>query len=129
MLELAIISNSSNVTVGDSILLVCMGFGQPSVNFSWTKGGEEIIEDSSHMLTEFDQEMGGRLYRQSLLRICSIQTCHSGDYICSISNGISVVTSSAKVMVEGTVLGIEPCCVFLMARLLFVVDKCIFDGS
>ena len=91
----------SNVSVGDTILLVCMGFGHPSINFTWSKGGEEIIEDSSHMLTEEDMELGGRLYQQSLLRICSIQTCHSGDYNCSITNGTSVVTTSVEVVVEG----------------------------
>ena len=99
---MVIISNSSVVSVGDSVLLVCMGFGQPSINFSWSKGG--IIEDSSDMLTEEDMELGGRLYRLSRLKICSIQTCHSGNYNCSISNGISVVTASVEVMVEGKLL-------------------------
>ena len=101
---MVIISNSSVVSVGDSVLLVCMGFGQPSINFSWSREGEEIIKDSSHMLAEEDIELGGRLYRLSLLKICSIQTCHSGDYNCSISNGISVVTASVEVMVEGNLV-------------------------
>jgi len=116
VLEMAIISNNSVVAVGESLVLVCVGFGQPGVNFTWSKNGQELSEDISRTLIEEDVEIGGRLYKQSLLRLCSLQTCHSDIYNCSITNGISVVQDSVELTVEGNLWVVSykwsPCLVY-----------------
>ena len=109
VLDLALITNDTSVDVGDNVLLICVGYGQPSVSITWSRNGQEIANGSNVYVTEEDVELGGRVFRQSFLRLCGLQTCQSGIYNCSINNGISTVKSYTSVSVEGT-------CVYLEAK-------------
>ncbi len=101
MIDLAIISNSTTQQVGDNLLLVCMGHGQPRIDITWTKDGQVVSNDSYMFVSEDQMVVDGRIYTHSFLRLCNLQTCHSGMYNCTVDNGISSVESSLSLSVEG----------------------------
>ncbi len=100
-LELAIISNNTSVDAGETAVLICVGFGQPRADITWTRDGQEISNRSLVTIYEEDLAQGGRVFKQSFLQLCSLRMSNSGVYTCSVSNGLSSVNSSLLVTVNG----------------------------
>ena len=85
---MAIISNSTSLHVGDTVLLTCVGFGQlQPVEITWRKNGADIMNSSS--TTIYEEEIiaeGGRTFKMSTLVLCSLQGSGAGGYNCMVSN-------------------------------------------
>ena len=99
---MAAISNDTFLNVGGTAVLICVGYGQPSVAITWTKDGQIISNSSLVSVYEEDLAQGGRVFKQSFLQLCSLQMENSGSYVCSVSNGLSTVNSSLELSVVGT---------------------------
>ena len=99
---MAAISNDTSLNVGETAVLICVGYGQPSVGITWTKYGQIISNSSLVSVYEEDLAQGGRVFKQSFLQLCSLQMENSGSYVCSVSNGLSTVNSSLELSVLGT---------------------------
>ena len=96
------ISNSTTVEVGQSTVLVCVGYGGAAgVNILWTYEGQTITNDSYNTIYEETTEQGGRSFKQSYLQLCSVQNSQAGNYTCSVSNGITTQSSDVSVSVTG----------------------------
>ena len=95
-----VISNDSSLTVGDTALLTCVGYGQPNVEITWSRNGEVIMNSSLATIHETDVTRGGRLYKQSFLDICSLEVSDTGSYTCTISNGLSTINASISLSVS-----------------------------
>ena len=100
--EVAAISNDTSLNVGGTAVLICVGYGQPSVDITWTKDGQIISNSSLVSVYEEDLAQGGRVFKQSFLQLCSLKMENSGSYVCSVSNGLSTVNSSLELSVLGT---------------------------
>ena len=100
--EVAAISNDTSLNVGETAVLICVGYGQPSVDITWTKDGQIISNSSLVSVYEEDLAQGGRVFKQSFLQLCSLQMENSGSYVCSVSNGLYSVNSSLELSVLGT---------------------------
>ncbi len=100
-LELVIISNDTSLLVGDTALLVCVGYGIPDLDIIWSANGE-VVQNSS-IVTIYEEEVirGGILFIQSYLRLCSLAISNSNIYICSVTNGARIFNATAQLFVTG----------------------------
>ena len=99
-LELVVISNDTSLTVGDTALLTCVGYGQPDVQITWSRNGESIMNASLVSIYEEEVTQGGRLFKQSFLELCSLQISDAGNYVCTVSNGQATVNSTTQLFVS-----------------------------
>ena len=100
-LELVVISNDTSLTVGDTALLTCVGYGQPDVQITWSRNGESIMNASLISINEEEVTQGGRLFKQSFLELCSLQSSDAGDYVCTVSNGAATANATTQLLVSG----------------------------
>ena len=82
-------------------MLICVGYGQPNVDITWSRDGQIISNSSLVSIYEEDLAQGGRVFKQSFLQLCSLQMSDSGVYTCSVSNGMSSVNSTVDLSVVG----------------------------
>ena len=87
--------------MGDTAFLVCVGYGQPNVEISWTLNGKVVMNDSLVSIYEELVYQGGRLFKQSFLELCSLELAKSGVYTCSVSNGRTIVNATTQLSVSG----------------------------
>ena len=98
-LELAVISSHTSVGAGETAILVCVGFGEPDVNITWSRDDQVISNSSLVSIYEEDLTRGDRLFKQSFLQLCSLQMSDSGTYTCTVSNGKASITSTTELSV------------------------------
>ena len=87
--------------MGDTAFLVCVGYGQPNVEISWTLNGEVVTNDSLVAFYEEVVSQGGRLFKQSFLELCSLAVANSGVYTCTVTNGRTMVNATTQLSVSG----------------------------
>lgn len=99
-LETIVISNTTSLIVGDTVLLTCVGLGQPNVQITWNKNGEDIMNAS--LVTIYEQEVTreGRRFRQSFLELCGLESSQAGQYACIVNNGMTEFNFSVQVDVN-----------------------------
>ena len=101
-LELVMISTNTSVLVGDTALLFCVGYGIPELDITWSVNGTIIQNSTIDTISDEEITRGGRLYIQSLLRLCSQTLYDFGMYTCSITNGLDVINATTFLSVTGT---------------------------
>ena len=99
-LELVVISNDTSLTVGETALLTCVGYGQPDVQVTWNRNGENIMNASLVTIYEEEVTQGGRLFKQSFLVLCNIGIFEAGQYVCIVDNGRTEFNFSVQVDVN-----------------------------
>lgn len=100
-LELVMLSNDSFFMLGDTALLTCVGHGEPNVQITWSKDGQNIMNDSRFAISDKEVTQRGMIFKQSFLVVCSLEVSDAGDYTCTISNG----QASIQAIIELTVFG------------------------
>ena len=98
-LELAVISSHTSVGAGETAILVCVGFGEPDVNITWSRDDQVISNSSLVSIYEEDLTRGDRLFKQSFLQLCNLQMSDSGTHTCTVSNGKASITSTTELSV------------------------------
>ena len=88
------ISNYTSLFEGETALLACVGYGLPFVEISWIHDGLQIDNSSLISVIETDVVVEDRVFRQSVIQLCSVATSDSGDYVCLVGNGRSVVNNT-----------------------------------
>ena len=100
-MELVIISNDTSLLVGDTALLVCVGYGIPDLDITWSVDGTVIHNSSIAIINEGEVIRGGKLFKQSFLQLCSLAISNSGIYSCSVNNGATVINATTQLSVNG----------------------------
>ena len=95
------ISNNILLSVGASTVLVCVGFGEPSVETSWIFNGAPVVNTPLTTVNEMDFIRGGRVRKLSFLQICSVSASDDGNYICIANNGQATRNATTQLMVDG----------------------------
>ena len=90
--------------MGDTAFLVCVGYGQPTVEISWTLNGEVVTNDSLVTIYEEEVSQGGRMFKQLFLELCSLELSDSGIYTCTVSNNKTVANATTQLSVYGEYL-------------------------
>ena len=91
------ISDDISLTIGESVPLICVGYGQPYVLITWDRNGERLMNNTNVIISEQNFTQGGRLLRQSTLSLCNFQISDAGNYTCTVSNGQTSITASSTV--------------------------------
>ena len=79
---------NSSVEAGSTVILTCVGYGDPAVSVTWNM--EDIqLSNSSGIITYGELVTGnGIVLVQSILVICSVGETNSGQYSCVASNAL-----------------------------------------
>ena len=91
--ELVVLSNDTSLDEGETALLACVGYGLPDVEITWLH--DETTLTNSSLVSIYEEEVlfGDRLFKQSMLQLCSVDVADSGSYICSVNNSLNSVMS------------------------------------
>lgn len=103
-MELVIISNDTSADEGETISLICVGYGLPNVEIYWTLDGETLTNSSRVSIHEEDIEQGNMTFSQSVLQLCSVVLTDAGSYVCVVSNGIMSTNSSVELSITGKLI-------------------------
>lgn len=96
------ISNTSALIEGQTSLLLCIGWGRPSVEITWALNDQNVALNSSLIsVSEEDIVQGERLFKQSVLKICSTEVADAGTYTCIVSNNDTSTNSTTELTVFG----------------------------
>ena len=98
-IELVAVSNHTTLSEGETTLLACVGFGLPSAEITWIHKGRVLMNSSLVSISEEDVVQGGKLFKQSILQLCSVEISDSGSYICVVSNGLSDANHTVDLLV------------------------------
>ena len=107
--ELIVISDDAFLAAGDTALLLCVGHGQPDVQITWSRNGENITNTSLVTIYEEEVTRGERLFVHSFLELCSVEVSDAGSYICTVSNGQATTIASTQLFVTGTYENYHKC--------------------
>ena len=101
--EVVIISNNTSLSVGDTVFLTCVGFGQlqPDVEITWSKNGADIMNSSLVIIYEEEVTEGGRMSKVSTLVLCGLQGSAAGAYNCTVRNNQGTMTATTQLSVLG----------------------------
>ena len=96
-----IVITSDNVTVdaGNTVLFACVGYGTPDPDITWTRGGNQLTNDSRIIIYEKLLTEGGVTYAQSILQLCSAEVTDAGLYSCNMSNMLGNTSSNFELNV------------------------------
>ena len=95
------LSSNTNIDAGQSALLVCVGYGEPGLAISWYFGGAPLMTTSLATIYELDYIKGGKVYKQSILELCSPTMLANGDYTCVVDNTQISINASTNLTVTG----------------------------
>ena len=98
--EVVALTVNTSVTFGQGAVLVCVGYGEPSVTVTW-KSNTEVTSTSRVTIIEEDLSQDGRLFLQSFLQLCSVDISHAGNYTCTVTNGSSSTSANTELTVTG----------------------------
>ena len=100
--EVVILNEDTTSLEGNMLILTCVGYGVPSPNMMWLKDGVELSNNSRVSIYSTEVDMGGILFVQSTLEICSIEQSDKGLYSCAATNVKGTETHSFQLVVEFT---------------------------
>ena len=79
--------DSTDVPLGNTVLLTCVAYGDQPLNISWSREGSVLMNDSQRItIYEEEVEEGGITFIQSILQICSTEADDAGVYSCNVDN-------------------------------------------
>ena len=82
--QIVIYPNASEFFAGSTLLLSCVGYGIPLPHVVWNKDGFGLAINDSRISTWNETVViGGHIFRQSFLRICSTTKIDNGIYSCT----------------------------------------------
>ena len=98
---MVIISENSSIAEGETGLLACVGSGVPTVNITWMRNGQVILNLISPQISISDEHafLVGTVFTQSFLQICGVSMEDAGDYTCVVSNGQHSASSTTQLAV------------------------------
>ena len=81
------ITNHTDIFVRETIVLLCVGYGEPDVEITWSRNQQTLTNSSFTTITESNSFQGGRLLKQSFLQLCDVELADAGTYICTVNIG------------------------------------------
>ena len=73
---------------GSTLLLTCVGFGEPTPSVTWSTGGVQLSNNSRITIYEELVTENGVDFVQSILEICSAEEADGGQYSCTVGNAL-----------------------------------------
>ena len=101
VMNVQLASNDTVLNAGETALLTCVGYGQPSVSISWTFFGQTLERTSLVNIYEERIVRDNVGFTQSFLEICDAQRSQAGGYYCVVSNGKNFARARNQLTVSG----------------------------
>ena len=100
--QVVLAPGNTTVTSGNTLMITCLGFGNPPPTIIWRKGDRQLTNGSdpdisiySRLLTE-----SGVTLSRSVLEICSVNLADEGEYSCSTVNDFGNDSVSFQLLVN-----------------------------
>ena len=100
-LDLVIISEDTTACQGETVLLVCVATGEPTVEFTWVRRGTEVANSSRVIYIEEDRIESNISFRVSYLQLCKVRASDGGGYTCVVSGQNLTYSASTQLNVSG----------------------------
>lgn len=92
------ISTDTALMEGETAILACVGYGQPSVAVTWTRNGMPVMNSSSLTAYEEVTTVATLPFTRSFLQFCSAQSEDSGVYTCTATSGRLTDSSTVQML-------------------------------
>ena len=98
--EIVIAHQTSTVLEGNTVLLTCVALGMPNPDVVWQKDGVDLMNSTRNNIYFNQFEVGGVVFVQATLEICSVELGDAGLYSCYASNEYGADTQSFEITVD-----------------------------
>ena len=71
---------------GNTIVAVCVAYGDPNPSITWNRGGTVLSNDSRVTIYEELVTENGVMFVQSIIEVCSAEVTDAGQYSCFAEN-------------------------------------------
>ena len=103
VVDVVAISNPTTLEEGETAVLACVGYGDPSADARWFRDGMLITNSSLVSTYRETVDLYGVTLRQSFLELCSVDPSDSGVFTCVVDN--FQVRATADVQLDVTLAG------------------------
>ena len=79
-------NQTTNVDAGNTIVGVCVAYGDPNPSITWNRGGTALSNDSRVTIYEELVTENGVTFVQSIIEVCSAEVSDAGQYSCFTEN-------------------------------------------
>ena len=86
---------------GSTVLLACVGFGDPSPSVTWSTQGVVLSNNSQITIYEELETVDGVDFVQSILAICSVEEADEREYSCNVRNALGNASVNFELSVGG----------------------------
>lgn len=94
--QLVISPSDSLVECKSEVTLACTMYADPLADITWIFNDTALVDEVADEISIYqrNQELAGRVFTESFLKICSFNTNNIGNYQCTATNPIDSATSS-----------------------------------
>ena len=85
---------------GNTIISVCVAYGDPNPSITWSRGGTVLSNDSRVTIYEEVVTENGVMFVQSIIEVCSAEAGDAGQYSCFAENSFGNDTTVIELTVN-----------------------------
>ena len=100
--EVVVFPGNYTVEAGSTVLLACVGFGDPAPSVSWNTDGDQLRNNSQVTIYEDLVTENGVDFVQSTLVICSAEENDGREYSCNVCNALGNASVNFQLSVTAT---------------------------
>ena len=93
-------NQTTNVDAGNTIVAVCVAYGDPNPSITWSRGGTVLSNDSRITIYEELVTENGVIFVQSIIEVCSAEVSDAGQYSCFTENAFGNDTAVIELTVN-----------------------------
>ena len=93
-------NQTTNVDAGNTIVAVCVAYGDPNPSITWSRGGTVLSNDSRVTIYEEVVTENGVMFVQSIIEVCSAEASDAGQYSCFAENSFGNDTTVIELTVN-----------------------------
>ena len=93
--QLVLSPSDSVVECKTDVTVTCTTYADPLANITWVFNGEPVVDRVGDQFSVYqrNQQLAGRTFTESFLKMCSFNTDNIGNYQCTTTNPIDTATS------------------------------------
>lgn len=94
--QMVLSPSDSMVECMSDVTVACTTYADPLANITWIFNGEPVKDMAGDQISVYqrNQQLAGRVFTESFLKVCSFNTDSIGNYQCTTTNPIDTATSS-----------------------------------
>ena len=93
-------NQTTSVDAGNTIVGVCVAYGDPNPSITWNRGGTALSNDSRVTIYEELVTENGVTFVQSIIEVCSAEVSDAGQYSCFTENSFGNDTAVFELTVN-----------------------------